>query len=273
MGNLAAPAGRRPARGRSLTIAIAGLVIAAPALVQCRGWEGAGRGVPVAEIAAPGEAYLGEPLTLDGTGSYDPDGGPVAYSWEVTFSGLCAYWCYLEPATYDGTEATLNFVPTATGVYTAALTVADGAASSEPATVELHVRPRLIDQGDGTVLEADAGLLWQQADDGRRYSQLEVIDRPCDPNGGWSCDYEFLAVCEGLDLAGHTDWRVPSLAELGQLMLPWADPPLTDLEAFPTAKADNYVASGSSAPHQQAYLSFATGEIGYDLGYLRCVRP
>jgi hypothetical protein len=228
---------------------------------------------PVADLTAPGEGYLGEPFALDGSDSFDLDGDALTYAWEVTFDGLCAYWCYLEPATYTGTGETFSFVPTATGVYTATLTVSDGAASSDPTSVELHVRPHLIDQGDGTVLETPRGKLWQREDDGRKYSQLEVIERPCDPNGGWSCDYEFLAVCESMDLAGYTDWRVPSLAELGLLMLPWADPPKIDLEAFPTTKADSYVASGASAPHQQAYLDFGTGKVSTHLGYLRCVRP
>jgi len=228
---------------------------------------------PVADLTAPGEGYLGEPFPLDGGASFDLDGDALTYTWEVTFDGLCAYWCYLEPTTYTGTGETFGFVPTATGVYTATLTVSDGAASSDPTSVELHVRPHLIDQGDGTVLETPRGKLWQREDDGRKYSQLEVVERPCDTQGGWSCDYEFLAVCEGMDLAGYTDWRVPSLAELGLLMLPWADPPKIDLEAFPTTKADSYVANGASAPHQQAYLDFGTGKVSTHLGYLRCVRP
>ncbi len=54
-----------------------------------------------------------------------------------------------------------------------------------------------VDNGDGTVTDLATGLMWQQSDSG---SGLNFQDS--------------LAYAESLDLAGHTDWRVPNAKEL-----------------------------------------------------------
>ncbi|MCG7904760.1 MAG: DUF1566 domain-containing protein [Candidatus Thiodiazotropha weberae] len=54
---------------------------------------------------------------------------------------------------------------------------------------------------DGTVSDAALELMWQQRDDGQ----------PRD----WS---QALAYCEGLNLAGHNDWRLPNIKELQTLV-------------------------------------------------------
>ena len=54
-----------------------------------------------------------------------------------------------------------------------------------------------IDNGDGTVLDESTGLMWQQTDDS--------VQR----NWEDSCQ-----VCQGLELAGYDDWRVPRVDEL-----------------------------------------------------------
>ncbi len=64
--------------------------------------------------------------------------------------------------------------------------------------------PRLAtsytDNGDGTVLDDNTGLIWQQTPQN---------DRP---------QYtESLAYCSALELGGRTDWRVPSIKELYSL--------------------------------------------------------
>jgi hypothetical protein len=53
------------------------------------------------------------------------------------------------------------------------------------------------DNGDGTVTDAATGLMWQQADSGLGMD--------------WG---QALALCEGLTLAGHDDWRLPNVKEL-----------------------------------------------------------
>jgi len=97
-------------------------------------------------------------------------------------------------------------------------------ASSERAAVELFYRcvrgaedtldNEFVDNGDETVTDVANGLMWQKA------------------NGQQSeTDYQFswnqaLAYCEGLELAEHTDWRLPSVVELQSLVD--YDPPSWD---------------------------------------------
>ena len=57
------------------------------------------------------------------------------------------------------------------------------------------------DNGDGTVTDAATGRMWQQSDDGTRREWPEA-----------------LAYCEGLDLAGHTDWHLPNSKELQSIV-------------------------------------------------------
>jgi hypothetical protein len=54
-----------------------------------------------------------------------------------------------------------------------------------------------VDNSDGTITDRATGLMWQQADDGT--------------SRDWE---EALAYAEDLGLAGHTDWRLPSIKEL-----------------------------------------------------------
>jgi len=56
---------------------------------------------------------------------------------------------------------------------------------------------RFADNGDGTVTDAATGLTWQKADSGRGLNWKDA-----------------LAYAEGLKLAGHDDWRLPSAKEL-----------------------------------------------------------
>ena len=63
------------------------------------------------------------------------------------------------------------------------------------------------DNGNGTVTDNSTGLVWQQdsaRDDEGRYNDMT-----------WQ---EALTYCEGLDLGGYTDWRLPSLKELLSLV-------------------------------------------------------
>ncbi len=56
------------------------------------------------------------------------------------------------------------------------------------------------DNGDGTVSDNRTGLMWQQVDE-HVYLDWEGA----------------LAYCEGIELAGHTDWRLPDIKELSSI--------------------------------------------------------
>ena len=57
--------------------------------------------------------------------------------------------------------------------------------------------PRFIDNGDGTIIDTTTGLMWQRGNDGET--------RLWDEAGQYAND---------LKLAGHSDWRLPTIKEL-----------------------------------------------------------
>lgn len=62
--------------------------------------------------------------------------------------------------------------------------------------------PAYRDNGDGTVTDLETGLMWQQT-----------------PSSSKSTFGEAVAGAETFDLAGHDDWRLPSIKELYSLIL------------------------------------------------------
>jgi len=58
-----------------------------------------------------------------------------------------------------------------------------------------------VDPGDGTVSDLATGLMWSKADSGKAMTWQQA-----------------LAWCEGLELAGHGDWRLPNAKELQSLV-------------------------------------------------------
>lgn len=57
-----------------------------------------------------------------------------------------------------------------------------------------------VDNRDGTVTDTNTRRMWEQSDDGYQKSV-----------------YEAYQYCEELDLAGHTDWRMPTISELKEI--------------------------------------------------------
>jgi hypothetical protein len=64
---------------------------------------------------------------------------------------------------------------------------------------------RFVDNGDGTVTDNATGLMWQKASVGEHSDAF---------TWGEAIDY-----CAGLELAGHTDWRLPNVRELESLVM------------------------------------------------------
>ncbi|WP_248344046.1 PKD domain-containing protein [Anaeromyxobacter paludicola] len=103
-----------------------------PARVALRATSAAaGQGLPVAAAAGPAPALAGTSLSLDGTGSYDPDRHFLRYRWTQT-SGP---WVLLD----DPTSATPSFRPLRPGRYGFELEVDDGRLRSAPAAVTVTV--------------------------------------------------------------------------------------------------------------------------------------
>ena len=97
---------------------------------------------PVAEAGEDMSATAGDVVTLDGTGSSDPDGQALSYSWRFTArpAGSAAEFD-------DAAAATPSFTTDLEGLYVAELTVNDGVVDSYPDVVGLRV-------GDGSVNHA-----------------------------------------------------------------------------------------------------------------------
>jgi glycosidase len=85
---------------------------------------------PVADPNGPYTADEGAPISLDGTGSSDPDSDPLSYSWSVD-SGLCTF--------DDATSPTPDLTCTDNGSFTVTLVAEDGFGASNSDTAPVTV--------------------------------------------------------------------------------------------------------------------------------------
>ncbi|SFD53515.1 PKD domain-containing protein [Pseudoalteromonas denitrificans] len=133
---------------------------------------------PVAKLGQDITVSNSDTLLIDAGDSYDPEGQPLTYSWEVTSA----------PDGFDGAILTANeyvsfasFKPSLSGSYTIQLTVNDGIQNSIPETMvifmvpiewrELTVTGLLIDKGGIPLSEIEIGGMSQKRvlsnDDGK----------------------------------------------------------------------------------------------------------
>lgn len=129
-------------------------------------------------------------------------------------------------------------------------------------------RAAYTDNGNGTVTDTVTGLMWQQQDDNQTRNWEGAI-----------------TYCEGLSLAGFTDWRLPDVMELASITDD-SNAPAIDSIAFPGTNSSNYFdyywSSTSYASNSSFawHVAFGTGRV--DKGdsingnkansyYVRCV--
>lgn len=91
---------------------------------------GAGNTPPTANAGADQTVVTGQVVTLNGSGSSDPDGTIASYSWTQT-SGTAV--------TLSGTGASRTFTPATTGVRVFELTVTDNLGATDTDTVQITV--------------------------------------------------------------------------------------------------------------------------------------
>jgi len=78
--------------------------------------------------------------------------------------------------------------------------------------------PRFTDNGDGTVTDNATGLMWVK--------DHNALGSPFNGTVIWT---DAIDACEALSFAGHDDWRLPNVKELGSIFdyslgTPWTDP-------------------------------------------------
>jgi RHS repeat-associated protein len=114
----------------------------------------AANGPPVADAGPDQTATVGTPVTLNGSGSSDPEGVLTAYAWALTTRPAGS------AATLAGVDAVSpTFVPDVAGVYEARLVVSDGQLASAPDTVRVTATTPVPPDADGDGLtDADEAV-------------------------------------------------------------------------------------------------------------------
>jgi len=117
---------------------------------------------------------------------------------------------------------------------------------------------RFTDNGDGTVTDTLTGLMWTKATVAKGKTHKKAT-----------------AAAKKLDVAGHKDWRLPTVEELFLLADRSRLRPAIDVEAFPDTENDWYWTSTDSAwaPSCAWLVYFYYGSAYHsDRDYRACVR-
>ena len=119
----------------------------------------------------------------------------------------------------------------------------------------------LVINGDGTVTDASTGLMWQQGGAGTMIWESAI------------------SYCEGLSLAGYTDWRLPNPKELFSIVDYNEHAPAIDTTYFPDTKNTQYCSSSTEFSYNARvwHVMFNGGYIGSNSKsaypyYVRAVR-
>ena len=131
------------------------------------------------------------------------------------------------------------------------------------------------DNGNSTVTDAGTGLTWQQSTgDVNGDSQITSDGYPTGDRATWQVA---LAYCEGLILAGSSDWRLPNIRELNSLVDRTTYGPAIDSHF---QSESNYYWSATTYAHytNEAWYVYFYDGYGYwqhyktEPHYVRCVR-
>lgn len=131
------------------------------------------------------------------------------------------------------------------------------------------------DHGNGTITDDHTGLMWQKMDDGNSYTWYQA-------SGTYHSTYNPAGqnVCGNLNLAGHSDWRLPSPLELATLIDVSVAPdgPTIRQDVFPDSWNVRVWANRQyvTVPEASWLVYFNDGSVGVTnaeyAGHVRCVR-
>ncbi|NND83208.1 MAG: DUF1566 domain-containing protein [Gammaproteobacteria bacterium] len=118
-----------------------------------------------------------------------------------------------------------------------------------------------IDNGNGSVTDTATGLTWQQQDDNVTRTHADAI-----------------TYCQGLSLAGNSNWRLPNIKELITIVDFRVDSPSIDDAIFPNTNSSIYWSASSRANSSGSawFVDFTFGVVsgfnGTSSFFVRCVR-
>lgn len=152
--------------------------------------DGDAETAPVAVASATSDGYQCNDIALSSSGSYDIEGNPLTYTWELTSAPSSSSKTSADIET--STSANPTFNPDEPGTYTFTLTVNDGGTDSAPASVSVTVGTR----STNSTPVAYAGI--DQSTTGT------VTCNSISYGTAWSCD-DCDSADFALDASGSTD--------------------------------------------------------------------
>ena len=188
-------------------------------------------------------------------------------------------WSYgsAESRTRSGTGSTVGY----TGNYRLVRLVSSSAA------VESHFSDysddRYTDNGDGTISDAQTGLMWSKCSYGQTYDGNDddgdqVICEGSPAFGTWQQAFAWAADSNANVDHGHSDWRLPNIKELGSIVDFGSAKPAINQNIFPNTASGPYWSSTPSRANvlQTIFIGFQAGDYGpsdrISNLYLRLVR-
>jgi len=104
----------------------------------------------------------------------------------------------------------------------------------------------LVDNGDGTITDLRTGLMWEQAGSDTKYNHQGAMTR-----------------CHDLTLAGHADWRLPTVQELISIVDYERRGPAID-PTFKAAAFYYWSATSFTLPFNAWFVDFLGGNVFFD---------
>lgn len=235
---------------------------------------------PQSIISSPQDAsigYLCDPIVLVGSATDNQDG-------EISGNGL--KWTSNRDGDLGiGLELRLDNL--SLGAHTISLTGTDAHGAKDQVSIELQVYYQRVvdtgqtqsftetsgedsdylinpfaytDNGDGTISDLHTGLMWEQT---------------AGISGGYTIT-EAESHCENLDVAGHTDWRMPNRKELISVISYWNLSPAINKTYFNTYSLGYFSSERCEDWGGRAIVDFDYGNIRCDANFdnhqVRCVR-